>query len=187
MSTIQVHDKRFKTYLPAAEIAREVARLAQELGRDFRGKDPLFIPILNGAFMFASDLLRALDFDVEIAFVKYASYEGTNTTGVVKELIGFPESVRGRHVVLVEDVVDTGISMAHTLERVQAMQPASVSVCTFFFKPDKFVKHFKIDYIGRTIPNDFILGYGLDYNGLGRTYADVYVLDEPQPDNTPEK
>lgn len=178
MSQIQVLDKKFKLYISEKEIVSIVKALAERLSEDYKGKFPLMVPILNGTIFFAADLLRALDFDCEVSFVKMSSYSGTQTTGQVKQLIGFPENIEGRDVVLIEDVIETGISMDYTLKQLYALKPASVRICTLVFKPNMFQKKFKIDYIGREIGDDFIVGYGFDYNGHGRTYKDVYVLDE---------
>ncbi len=175
---IKVHDKHFKVYMTEEEISREVTRVAREIMRDLGDKDPLFCPVLSGAFMFMSDLARALDFEAEMYFVKYSSYEGLKSTGNVKTIIPFPDSCRGRHVVIVEDVIDSGLTMEYLLAEVSKLEPASVSVATFFFKPDSFKSNFNIDYIGRSIPNDFILGYGLDYDDRGRFYKNVYVISD---------
>lgn len=175
---VKVHDKRFRMYMPESEIQKEVTRVALEISRDLRDKNPLFCPTLTGAFMFMSDLAKALDFDAEVGFVKYTSYSGMHSTGKVKVSLPFPEKCRGRHVVIVEDIVDTGITMETMLEEVSKLEPADVYIASFIFKPDSFKKDFKIDYIGRSIPNDFIVGYGLDYDGLGRFYRDIYVVDE---------
>ncbi len=177
-NTIQVLDKRFKPYITCSELAAIVKNLAARISDDYRDKCPLVMPILNGSIFFAADLLRAMDIDVEVSFVKMASYDGTQTSGQVKELIGFSENVAGRHVLLVEDIVETGISMEYTLHHLHALNPASVRICSLVFKPHLFHKDFKIDYVGREIGNAFIVGYGLDYNGYGRTYKDIYVLDE---------
>lgn len=175
---IQVLDKKFKTYIPAAEVAEIVKGLAAKLSEDYKGRFPLMMPILNGTIFFAADLLRAMEIDSEVSFVKMSSYAGTQSSGQVKELIGFNENVKGRDVVLIEDVIETGISMDYTLKRLWEMKPASVKICTLVFKPHMFQKDFKIDYIGKEIGDAFIVGYGFDYNGHGRTYKDIYVLDE---------
>lgn len=178
MNTIQVLDKKFKPYIKADEVAGIVNRLASRLSDDYRDRSPLMIPILNGTIFFAADLLRAMDIDCEVSFVKMSSYDGIQTSGQVKELIGFTEKVTGRDIVLIEDVVETGISMDYTLKQLWALKPASVRICTLVFKPNMFQKNFKIDYIGREIGDAFIVGYGFDYNGYGRTYKDIYVLDD---------
>lgn len=175
---ITVHDKRFRLYMPESEILAEVKRVAQEISRDLKGKDPIFCPTLTGAFMFMTDLARELDFDARIRFVKFSSYSGMASTGKVNNELVFPEKCRGSHVVIVEDIVDTGLTMDSMLKELAKLEPASVRIATFFFKPDSFQKDFKIDYIGRSIPNDFIVGYGLDYDDLGRFYRDIYVVDE---------
>lgn len=173
---VTVHDKQFKLYMPESEIKEVVNQVACNISHDLKDKNPLFCPTLTGAFMFMTDLARALDFDAETYFVKYCSYCGMSSTGHVKSYLPFPDKCKGRHVIIVEDIVDTGITMETMLEELRKKEPAGISIATFFFKPDSFKKNFKIDYIGRSIPNDFILGYGLDYDNLGRFYKDVYVL-----------
>lgn len=172
---ITVHDKQFKLYMSELEIQKEVNRLATEISRDLRDKNPLFCPVLTGSFMFMADLARALDFDAETFFVKYSSYSGMSSTGEVKTVQSFPEKCRGRHVVIVEDIVDSGLTMKKMLSELSKLDPLGISIASFFFKPAAFKSDFKIDYIGRSIPNDFILGYGLDYDDYGRFYRDIYV------------
>lgn len=174
---IRVKDKIFKPYMSEKEIADIVADVAKRISDDLRDKDPLFLGVLNGCFIFASDLMRALDFDAQISFVKMSSYSGTDTTGTVKQLIGLNEDLAGRTVVIVEDVIDTGISMEKMLELLKQKNAGDVRICTFFFKPGKFQKNYKIDYIGKSIPDDFIVGYGLDYDGYGRNLKQIYVID----------
>lgn len=159
-----------------AEIEKEVVRVAQEITRDLGDKKPLFCPTLTGSFMFMADLARALGFDADISFVKYTSYQGMHSSGVVKRELPFPEKCRGRHVVIVEDIIDTGCTMEAMLGELEKMEPASVHIATFLFKPGSFKKNFKIDYIGRSIPDDFIVGYGMDYDDYGRFYKDIYVV-----------
>lgn len=175
---MKVHDKEFRIYMSAEEIQAEVKRVAAEISRDFKGKEVMMCPVLTGSYIFFADLTRYVDFDPEIAFVRYNSYSGMASTGKVTCALPFPEKCKGKNVVIVEDIVDSGISMEYMLEELKKLEPASISVCTFFFKPGNFQKDFKIDYIGKSIPNDFILGYGLDYNGKGRTFKDLYVVDE---------
>lgn len=174
---VTVHNKPFRVYLPETDIQQIVKRMAGEISRDYADKDPVLCPVLTGSYIFAADLTRYLDFDPEIRFVRYTSYEGMSSTGVVKPELPFSPKLRGRHVIIVEDIVDTGNCMEYMLHELRQIEPASIAVCTFFFKPASFQKDFHIDYLGKSIPNDFILGYGLDYDGLGRTYRDVYVLD----------
>lgn len=175
---MKVHDKEFRIYMSAEEIQAEVKRVAAEISRDFKGKEVMMCPVLTGSYIFFADLTRYVDFDPEIAFVRYNSYSGMASTGKVTCSLPFPEKCKGKNVIIVEDIVDSGISMEYMIEELKKLEPASISVCTFFFKPGNFQKDFKIDYIGKSIPNDFILGYGLDYNGKGRTFKDLYVVDE---------
>lgn len=174
---MRVRDKNFKPYMSGKEIADIVANVAKQLNKDLRDKDPLFLGVLNGSFIFASDLLRAIDFDAQISFIKMSSYSGTSTTGTVKQLIGINEDLTGRTVVIVEDIVETGISMEKLLALLREKNPADIKICTLFFKPGKFQKDFKIDYIGKSIGDDYIVGYGFDYNGYGRNLGQIYVID----------
>ena len=178
MEKIQVSDKQFKLYMPQTELQDIVQRLATQISHDYQSRNPILCPILTGSFMFAADLVGQLDFDAPVSFVRYASYSGMSSSGQVEEIIGFPKSCQGRDVIIIEDIIDSGISMDYVLSRIRSLQPASVSICTLFFKPGCFTKDFPIQYIGKKIANDFIVGYGLDYNGLGRTYRDIYILDE---------
>ena len=177
MEKIQVLDKTFRLYMPEAEIQATVKRLADELSRDFKGKDAIFCPVLTGSFLFVADLVREMDFDAQVSFVRYTSYEGLESTGEVTKVMGFPDRCTGRDVIIVEDIVDSGISMEFMINELKKREPASISICSFFFKPGNFKKDFKIDYVGKSIANDFIVDYGLDYSGQGRTYRDVYILD----------
>jgi hypoxanthine phosphoribosyltransferase len=177
MEKIQVLDKTFRLYIPETEIQATVKRIANELSRDFKGKDPIFCPVLTGSYLFAADLTREIGFDAQVSFVRYTSYEGLESTGEVTKVLGFPDRCTGRDVIIVEDIVDSGISMEFMIKELQKRDPASISICTFFFKPGNFQRDFKIDYVGKSIDNEFIVGYGLDYSGHGRTYRDVYILD----------
>lgn len=176
--TISVHDKQFRPFISSEEIAREVQRIAKEISRDLRDKDPLFCPTLTGAYMFMADLAKAMDFDAETYFVKYTSYSGMSSTGIVRAELPFPAKCSGRHVVIVEDIVDSGTTMKAMLDALVPLKPAGVYIATFLFKPDSFRETFPIDYVGKRIGNDFILGYGLDYDGRGRCYPDIYVVNQ---------
>ncbi len=178
MQNVTLKDKTFSLSMPASEIQEAVDRLANELNRDIKDNTPLFLVILNGSFMFAGDLLKKINFNCEVSFVKMASYSGDHTTGTVKKLIGINEEITGRHIIIVEDIIDSGITMEHMFEQLNELKPASVKVVTFLFKPAAFQKSFHIDYVGIRIPNDFIVGYGLDYDGLGRNLADIYKIVE---------
>lgn len=175
---VKLLDKEFRISIPASEIEESIVKLADRINKDYVGKNPLFIIVLNGAFMFASDLLKKVNIDCEITFVKLSSYVGTKSTHAVRELIGLDQSLAGRNVVVVEDIIDTGITMANTIPMLMKLQAEDVKIATLLFKPKAFQKDFDIDYIGMEIENDFIVGYGLDYDGLGRNLADIYKIIE---------
>ena len=176
MAVVRVKDKEFEPFIPASEIEKVVQKMADRINADFEGKNPLFLAVLNGSFVFAADLLRKISIPCNISFVKFASYSGTSTTAKVKELIGLSENIKGRHVVIVEDIIDTGITMELILNTLGKMEPASLKIACFCHKPDAFKKSFRIDYIGMNIPNKFIVGYGLDYDGWGRNLPDIYRI-----------
>lgn len=178
MSVIQIKDKRFKTFIPEEQIMKEVARVADEINRDLSGTNPLFISVLNGSFMFTADLMKHLAMPCEVSFVKLASYEGTSSTGKVKELVGLGDDITGRTVVIVEDIVDTGLTMKQLVETLRARGPKDIKIATLLVKPDKLKVELDINYVAMNIPNDFIVGYGLDYDGLGRNYRDIYTVIE---------
>ena len=178
MSVIRLKDKKFKPHILSEDIIAQANRVANEIANDYEGKNPLFIAVLNGAFMFASDLLKAYPHNCEISFVKLSSYQGTQSTEKVKEIIGLNQSIDGRDVIIIEDIVDTGITMQNLILDLDKMKPSSVKIATLFFKPEAFQKDFKIDYIGFNIGNDFIVGYGLDYDQLGRNLKDIYIISE---------
>lgn len=174
--TVTLLDKTFKPYLSAAEIAQINKELGAKINKDYEGKEVLFIAILNGAFMFAADLMREINVKNTISFVKVASYEGLSSSGTVKKLIGLMDSLENRHVVIIEDIIDTGNTLDKLLPTLEAENPASLSLCTLLYKPEAFKADFKIDYVGKEIPPKFIVGYGLDYDGYGRNLADIYQI-----------
>lgn len=176
MNTIKVKDKEFAVSIPEEKILTEVERLAACLNHDLAGKNPLFLCVLNGSFMFAADLFRRIDIPAEISFVKLSSYEGTASTGKVKELVGLAEDITGRTVIVVEDIVDTGYTMKGLLADLVSRGPEAVHVCTLLLKPDKLKVPLDIKYVALEIPNDFIVGYGLDYDGYGRNLRDIYTV-----------
>lgn len=178
MREVQLHDKRFSVSIGADKIDRAVQQVADRINVDYKGKNPLFLVVLNGAFMFASDLLKKVTIDCEISFVKLSSYSGTASTHVVRELIGLDEALTNRNVLVVEDIIDTGITMENTIQKLKHLQAADVKIVTLLYKPLAFRKNYPIDYIGLEIPNDFIVGYGLDYDGLGRNFPDIYKIIE---------
>lgn len=174
--TIQVRDKTFTVSIPAETIQREVKRVAAEISRDYAGKEPVFLAVLNGSFIFAADLLREIDTPCEVSFVRLASYQGVSTTGEIREIMGLNIDITGRPVVVVEDIVDTGLTMVHMLETLKKQNPSSIDICTLLLKPGKLQAKLDIRYCCMEIPNDFIVGYGLDYDGYGRNTKDIYTL-----------
>ena len=176
MGQITVKDKTFEVSINETTIKQRVREVAQQMSRDLEGKNPLFLAVLNGAFIFAADLMREMIIPCEISFVKLASYQGTTSTGSIKEVIGINEDLSGRTVVIVEDIVESGLTIKRMMEQLGTRNPASVQVCTLFFKPEKLKEDLKLDYVAFSIPNDFILGYGLDYDQQGRQLKDVYSL-----------
>lgn len=176
MSQVTIKDKTFETYIPEAEILKKVKAVAERINRDMAGKNPLFLAVLNGSFIFAADLMREITIPCEISFVKLASYQGTTSTGKVHEVIGINEDLTGRTVVIVEDIVDTGLTMKQMIESLGTRNPAAVHICTLLVKPGKLQVPLNIEYAAMEIPNDFILGYGLDYDQQGRTLRDIYRI-----------
>lgn len=176
MSLIQVNGKKFQPYLTAEEISKQIQRIGNELNKDYAGERPLFIAILNGSFMFASDLFKELTMEAEICFIKLASYKGTRSSGHVITSIGLDESLKDRHVVILEDIVDTGKTLSEFLPQLADQQPASLKIAALLHKPDALVHPLTIDYLGFSVPNKFLLGYGLDFDGLGRNLKEIYQL-----------
>ena len=178
MRRIQVNDKTFEVSIPEEELKKSVKLVAQQISRDMVGKNPLLLGVLNGAFIFAADLMREITIPCEICFVKLASYQGTTSTGKVREVLGINEDLTGRHVIIVEDIVDTGLTMKQMIETLGTRNPASISVCALLVKPDKLQVPLDLRYVALRIPNDFIVGYGLDYDQQGRGLKDIYTVVE---------
>ena len=178
MGTVKIKDKSFRISIPEAEIKARVKALAQQISKDMEGKTPLLLGVLNGSFIFAADLMREMTIPCEISFVKLASYQGTTSTGKIKEVLGINENLSGRTVVIVEDIVESGQTMKQMVESLGTRNPASIHICTLFFKPDKLREELTLDYVAFRIPDDFIVGYGLDYDGLGRELKDIYTIVE---------
>jgi hypoxanthine phosphoribosyltransferase len=176
METIKVLDKTFISFIPHLKIQEIIAKMAADLDRDMGDKNPLFLAVLNGSFIFAADLFKQIKMPSRISFVKMASYIGTGSTGKVDQLIGLQEVITGQHIIIIEDIVDSGLTLTKLLEHLGTLQPASVKIATLLFKPEAFTANFKIDYIGFEIPNNFVVGYGLDYNGYGRNSKEIYTL-----------
>ena len=178
MSVIKIHDREFVKTISAEEIAVQVKRVAGDINRDYAGKRPLLLGVLNGCFMFASDLMKNLEIECEVSFVKFSSYEGADTTGTVKQVMGLNESIEGRDVIIVEDIVDTGLTMHKMLETLGESKPASLAIASLFLKPARLRVPVEVKYSAFEIPDRFIVGYGLDYDGLGRNLPDVYDVKE---------
>ena len=178
METIQVKDKRFCLSISSSDIRRQIGRIAAEISHDYAGQNPVFLAVLNGSFIFAADLLREVDLPCEVSFVKLASYEGLNSTGKINELIGLNVDISGRPVVIVEDIVESGFTLAHLKENLQKQNPGSIAVCTLLQKPEMLRVPLDVKYSCFQIPNDFVVGYGLDYDGFGRNTKDIYSLVE---------
>lgn len=175
MDRICVYDKDFEIFLDADTIQKRIRWLGTQLNIDYANKCPLIIGILNGSFLFMADLVKEFSGDCEIAFMRLKSYEGTTTTGNIKEILGLPENLKDRHIILIEDIVDTGLTIQHVLATVKAQKPSTVSVCSLLLKPASLqTKISELTYVGFEIPNDFVVGYGLDYNGLGRNINGIY-------------
>jgi len=178
MDTVKIKDKCFRVSIPETEIKQRVKALAEQMSKDLEGKNPIFLGVLNGSFIFAADLMREMTVPCEISFVKLASYQGTTSTGKVREVLGINENLSGRTVVIVEDIVESGQTMKQMIESLGTRNPESVRICTLFFKPEKLKEGLNLDYVAFSIPDDFIVGYGLDYDGLGRELKDVYTIVE---------
>ena len=178
MRKIKILDKTFRTFIPEDKIQHRVKAVAEKLNEDMEGKNPLLLAVLNGSFIFAADLMRNITIPCEISFVKLASYQGTTSTGKIKEVIGLNEDLTDRTVIIIEDIVDTGATMKQMIESLGTRNPKSIHICSLLVKPDKLQVPLNIEYVAFEIPNDFILGYGLDYDRQGRQLRDIYVLDE---------
>lgn len=178
MSRIKVHDREFVKSISCEEIAAEVKKVADRINKDYAGKRPLLLGVLNGCFMFVSDLMKNLEIECEVSFVKFSSYQGSETTGKVKKLIGLSESIEGRDIIVVEDIVDTGLTMHKMLETLSESNPASLEIASLFVKPARLQVPVDVKYSAFEIPDRFIVGYGLDYDGLGRNLPDVYDVVE---------
>lgn len=178
MNIVTVKDKQFSLSIEAAKIQESIRSVAEKMNKELAGKKPLFVVVLNGSFMFASDLFKMLTIPCEITFVKLSSYQGTQSTEVVKTVLGLNENIEGRTIVIVEDIIDTGHTIEDMIIGLKVMKPAEIFISTLLFKPKAYQKSIKIDYVGIEIPNDFIVGFGLDYDGFGRNLPDIYKIVE---------
>ncbi len=181
MEKIRIHDRDFTLLMTEERILERIDAVAARINEDLRGEKPLFLAVLNGAFMFAADLMKRITIPCEISFVKLASYEGTTSTGKVREIIGINEDISGRTVVIVEDIIDSGLTMKRMVETLGTRSPKDVRICTLFVKRGNMEVPLSIDYAAIELGNDFIVGYGLDYNQLGRNLKDLYVVCDEAP------
>ena len=178
MDTVKIKDKSFRVSIPESEILERVKAVAEKINKDMAGRNPLLLAVLNGSFVFAADLMRMLTIPCEISFVKLASYQGTTSTGKVKEVIGINEDLAGRTVIIVEDIVETGLTIKRMIESLGTRNPESIHICTLLLKPACLKVPLNIEYAAMEIPNDFILGYGLDYDQQGLNLRDIYTVME---------
>ncbi|HKM45688.1 MAG TPA: hypoxanthine phosphoribosyltransferase [Dysgonamonadaceae bacterium] len=178
MKKVRILDKDFELFIEAATIQERIKRVAAEINNDLKNKDPIFIAVLNGSFMFAGDLMKEVSIPCEITFVRIASYKGMSTTKDLKEVLGLNEDIKGRTVVIVEDIVDTGHTIERLIQQFTALEPKEIKIATLLFKPKALIKDVKPDYVALEIPNDFIVGFGLDYDGFGRNLQDIYKIKE---------
>jgi len=174
--TVKIKDKEFRILIPAEKIQQRVSEIAEQINTDYHSKSPLFLGVLNGAFLFTADLFRRINLACELSFVRVSSYAGTSSTGHIKSLIGLNEDIKGRDIIIIEDIVDTGDTMLYLMEELKKQAPASVKLATAVFKPAALRQPIRPDYVGFEVPPEFIIGYGLDYDGFGRNYNDIYVL-----------
>jgi len=174
--SITIQDKQFDLFIEHEVIEHEIRRVAQQINAELADRNPIFLAVLNGAFMFAAELMKEVSIPCEITFVRLASYKGTSSTNQVTEVLGLNEDIEGRLVVIVEDIVDSGATMASLLQELAVFKPAEVKIATLLFKPAAMKKKLQLDYVALEIPNDFIVGYGLDYNGYGRNLKDIYKV-----------
>ena len=171
-------DKEFELFIPESDIQAAIAKMAVQIKADVEGKNPLFVGVLNGAFMFVAELMRELDVPYELTFARYSSYQGTSSTGILNEIMPVQADIRGRMVILLEDIIDTGFTMSYVMEKLRSEGAADVRLATMLFKPESLKCELTPDYVGLQIPADFIVGHGLDYDELGRSYKDIYKVVE---------
>jgi hypoxanthine phosphoribosyltransferase len=179
MKKIQIKDKTFETYLTEGQIKQRIEELGAQIGADFEGEELVLLGVLNGSFVVMADLVRTIPLPLSCEFIKISSYSGIESTGKVMEVIGIPASIEGKNVLVVEDIVDTGNSMAYLKRQLESLQPKRIAIATLLFKKEAFLFNYPLDYVGFEIPNKFVVGFGLDYDGEGRNYPDIYQLSIP--------
>ena len=175
---IKVHDQEFETYISYESIQERTREIADRINADYAGKCPLFIGVLNGVFMFAADLMKGINLTSEISFIKLSSYQDTQNTGNIQELIGLKENIRDLDIIIIEDIIDTGETISHIVKKLKQLGPRSVEIATLLLKPEIFNKNIPLKYVGFKIPHKFVIGYGLDYNGHGRNLKDIYQIKD---------
>jgi hypoxanthine phosphoribosyltransferase len=173
---VTIHDKTFEKFISSVKIQRAIGKMAARINKDFKNDKPIFLSVLNGSFLFTADLLKKIKIECEVSFTKISSYSGAASTGKINTLIGINENLKGRTVIILEDIVDSGNTLEKIIPELKKHQPLKIIVATLFFKPNACKKKIKLDYIGIEMPNDFLIGYGLDYDGLGRNLSDIYIL-----------
>jgi len=171
---VQILGKKFSEFISENEIQQRIDELADQINKDYEGREVIFLGVLNGSFMFAADLFKRIKLNAQISFIKLASYVGTSSSGEIKELIGWNEDLKNKSVIIVEDIVDTGVTLEHTVNNLIIRNVKDIRIATLLLKPDAYSKEIKIDYLGFSIPNDFVVGYGLDYDGFGRNVPSIY-------------
>jgi len=174
--TVAIHDKKFKKFISSQKIQKAIGKIAERINKDFKNDKPVFLSVLNGSFLFTADLLKKIKIECEVSFTKISSYAGTQSTGKVNTLIGINENLKGRTVIILEDIVDSGNTLEKIISELEKHNPKEIKIATLFFKPHAYKKKIKLDYVGMDMPNDFLVGYGLDYDGLGRNLSDIYIL-----------
>lgn len=178
MNEVKIHDKTFRILIDARKIQDRVKQIASEINAEYNGKRVLFLGVMNGSFLFAADLFKNINLECEISFIRVSSYSGLESSGKMKSVVGLNTDIKDRHVVIIEDIVDTGDTMKYLLEELNSKQPATVKIATMVFKPEALKHPLKPDYVGFEVPPEFLVGYGLDYDGLGRNLNDIYILKE---------
>ncbi|MBI4945485.1 MAG: hypoxanthine phosphoribosyltransferase [Bacteroidetes bacterium] len=173
---VVIHDKKFRKFISSQKIQKTIAVIARKINKDFKNENPVFLSVLNGSFLFTADLLKKVKVDCEVSFIKVASYSGIRSTGNLNTLIGVNENLKRKNIVILEDIIDSGNTIEKVMLELKKHDPQKISIATLLFKSGAYKKRLKIDYIGMEVPNDFLVGYGLDYDGLGRNLSDIYIL-----------